>query len=60
MKKHPLFWKASLQSIKTDLSHANLGELEKISRDTQLRHYVNHMIFIGFDERGENLGEGYK
>ena len=49
-----------MQSIKTDLSCANLGELETISRDAQLRHYVKHMVFTGFDECLENLGEGYK
>jgi len=48
-----------LQSIKTDLSCANLGELE-ISRDAQLRRYVKHMVFAGFDEYLENFGEGYE
>lgn len=55
-----IFWKCSLQSIKTDLSHANLGELEKISRDAQLRHYVNHVVFTGFDHWFEILGGGYQ
>ena len=59
-KASSVFWRASLQSIKTDLSRANLGELETISRDAQLWHYVKHMVFTGFDECLENLGEGYK
>ncbi|ODM15140.1 hypothetical protein SI65_09379 [Aspergillus cristatus] len=59
-KASSVFWRVSLQSIKTDLSSANLRELEAISRDAQLRCYVNHMVFTGFDECLENLGEGYK
>ena len=59
-KVSSVFWRASLQSIRTDLSCANLGKLETISRDAQLRHYVKHMAFAGFDECLENLGEGYK
>ena len=59
-KTSSIFWKRSLQSIKTDLSHASLGELEKISRDAQLRHYVNQMVLTGFDQWFEILGGGYQ
>lgn len=59
-KTSSIFWKGSLQSVKTDLSHANLGELAKIPRDAQLRHYVNQMVFTGFDQWFEILGEGYQ
>lgn len=59
-KSFHVFWKTSLHSIKTDLSWASLGKLEAISRDDQLRGYVKHVVFMGFDECGENLGEGYK
>lgn len=57
---YSVFWKTSLQSVKSDLSLASPQKLETISRDTQLRHYVKHMAFRGFDENNDILGEGYQ
>lgn len=59
-KTYSVFWKTSLQSVKSDLSLASLQKLKTISRDTQLQRYVNHMAFRGFDESNDTLGGGFQ
>lgn len=59
-KTFSIFWKSALQSVKTDLSYANLGELEKIARDDQRRRYVNQMAFKAHEGWFGDLGGGYE
>lgn len=53
-----MFWRASLQNIQTDLSHASLKKLEMLSNNPQLCCYIHHLTLKGFDENSYILGEG--
>ncbi|BCS19656.1 uncharacterized protein APUU_20088S [Aspergillus puulaauensis] len=57
-KTYIVFWRTSLRNIQTDLSHASPKKLEVLSNDPQLRRYVHHLTFKGFDEDSYILGEG--
>lgn len=57
-KTYLVFWRTSLRNIQTDLSLSSLKKLEMLSNNPQLRRYVHHLTFKGFDEDNYILGEG--
>lgn len=57
-RTYDVYWRASLRSIQTDLSHASLEKLDILSNNPQLSRYVHRLTFKGLAENGDILGEG--
>ncbi|OJJ65342.1 hypothetical protein ASPSYDRAFT_85315 [Aspergillus sydowii CBS 593.65] len=56
-KTYHVFWRTSLQTIRTDLSHSSLTKLDMLSNHPELCGYVHRLTFKAFDENSLILGE---